>query len=758
MRRFKFGFELKFLFILVSVAVLPLIIVSIVWFTITRSQEISRASTEVSNVSQEAENDVQNFFANKVIGLMIHSQTDAVRSQNIHQASTELQDYLRQDQDVIDLVLLNSAGKEVSHVTPSRVYPASELSDDSGTPEFKVTTFVGGEQYISSVNSDSLGRPYVKIAVPVITSENITSLQHLTTSSFGTMRQVGEINGVLVATVEVQSLWDTLNSLKIGNDGYVFVVDDKGILLNYPHLTQQSNIAAIRVMPEVSRFINDLSTSSNENTSEFVEQSLNEFGQNALTIHRHISFTNWGIIAEVPMSDVLASINRLEIYAVILFLSTLLITVIVSLAISHQLVVPMRRLQQGTLQFGRGDLRYRINLQTNDELEDLADSFNSMATNLSDAFLKLNVDKDLIQGEKDKLNYVLSNITDGVIALDKTGNITLFNKTAGVITGYDAEKVLHKSIENIIHFYEDDKEIGKDTYLSLQMDTSDREYLFMKRHVQLTGFLGKSVFVNLICIKIQHNPNSDLGYILTLHDLTEELRLEKMKMDFVSMAAHELRTPLTIIKGYLSIFKQENQNKFSEDQMLFLDRIEMGAKQLTFMVENFLNVSRIERGALTISLQVINWVSFVHQIVDELKNEASVKKITLSFVEPVESTIQVQVDPVRIQEVLINLINNAINYTADGGKISVSLEVKENGVITHVSDTGAGIPAEAVKNLFTKFYRVSGDLTASSKGTGLGLFISKTIVEMHHGRIWVASVEGQGSVFSFSLPISASSA
>src|SRR5476651_1754896 len=235
MKRYKLGLEAKLLLLLIAIASLPLIVDNFVWLTISRTQEINRATTEVSNVSQEADNDIKSFFTTKVIGLMIHSQTDAVRIQNTPQAGVELRDYLRQDQDIIDLILLNTNGQQIAHVTPTRVYDQTQLTNDSNSPEFKVTTFVGGEQYISPVFKSSANQPLVKIAVPVITSENITSLQHLTTSSFGTARKKGEINGVLIATVQIASLWDTLNALKIGKTGYVFIIDDKGNVLDHPN-------------------------------------------------------------------------------------------------------------------------------------------------------------------------------------------------------------------------------------------------------------------------------------------------------------------------------------------------------------------------------------------------------------------------------------------------------------------------------------------------------------------------------------------
>ncbi len=244
----------------------------------------------------------------------------------------------------------------------------------------------------------------------------------------------------------------------------------------------------------------------------------------------------------------------------------------------------------------------------------------------------------------------------------------------------------------------------------------------------------------------------NLGCIITLHDVAREKQLEEMKLDFVSMAAHELRTPLTSIKGYLSVIMDESSHKLSTEENTFLNRISISVEQLMGLIENLLNVSRIERGVFTISLGPVDWVDTVREAMTAFLPRAKEKQIDLTFTEPKEQIKQIKADKLRITEVISNLISNAITYTDQNGRINIWMEARENEVITHVQDTGEGIPESAIPNLFTKFYRVSGKLGQGSKGTGLGLYISKSIVEMHHGKIWVVSEYGKGSTFSFALP------
>lgn len=224
-------------------------------------------------------------------------------------------------------------------------------------------------------------------------------------------------------------------------------------------------------------------------------------------------------------------------------------------------------------------------------------------------------------------------------------------------------------------------------------------------------------------------------------------------IDFISLVAHELKAPLTSLKGYLSVFINENKNQFNEEQNMFLARMNTSTQRMGALIENLLNASRIDRGVLSLNIESLDWESTVKEIVGEFMEQAKEKKIELIVNEPVAIIPHVMADKFRIVEVLLNLLSNAISYTPNEGKIEVSIEYDNNNVITHVQDTGEGIPEDVIPKLFTKFYRVNSDLSKKSNGTGLGLYISKTLVEMHKGKIWVESQKGKGSTFSFSLPV-----
>jgi len=361
-----------------------------------------------------------------------------------------------------------------------------------------------------------------------------------------------------------------------------------------------------------------------------------------------------------------------------------------------------------------------------------------------------------VTAERNKLNTTIESIADGVIALDFEGNVITINPAALKMLGLGENDIAGKNADNILKAFDKDKRVlFKDLIVrkKLPQDTIVSQI----ENLKLTTNFGRQVFVNLTSSAIREGEEVGLGAIITMSDVSKEKELEEMKLDFVSMAAHELRTPLTAIRGYLSVLQEELTKNLSKEQRSFLDKAFISSSQLAALVENLLSVSRIERGAMKLETISQNWKIVLREMVTSFTPLANEKGIKLTLNCP-DDLPPVSVDKFRISEVLSNLIGNALNYTNQGGTVELSAEFdkKENMVVAHIRDTGQGIPESAISHLFTKFFRVSGVLEQGSKGTGLGLYISKAIVNMHGGNIWVESELGKGCTFSFTLPIAAS--
>ncbi|MDX1536040.1 MAG: sensor histidine kinase [Candidatus Spechtbacterales bacterium] len=243
----------------------------------------------------------------------------------------------------------------------------------------------------------------------------------------------------------------------------------------------------------------------------------------------------------------------------------------------------------------------------------------------------------------------------------------------------------------------------------------------------------------------------DLGN--TFNKMTKGLkRLEELKDEFVFVATHELRSPVTVIKGYLSMLKEGDAGKLPDTASDMINKADMANQRLAQLVNDLLEIARSEAGKLEISVSPVDITEPIQSSVEELQPLADEKSIQLTYENP-GNVPQVLAENSRIKEVTVNLVGNAIKYTQEGGWVKVWHEVKDGMVTTHVEDNGFGMSEEAQKKLFQKFYRVQTEKTKSITGTGLGLFIVKQIIEKMNGKIWVESKEGEGSKFSFSLPV-----
>ncbi len=226
--------------------------------------------------------------------------------------------------------------------------------------------------------------------------------------------------------------------------------------------------------------------------------------------------------------------------------------------------------------------------------------------------------------------------------------------------------------------------------------------------------------------------------------------IDQMKDDFISIASHELRTPLTIIKGYTSMLMLEGKNILTKPLQDYLVTISSATDRLAALVEDLLNVSRIEQGRFKIELDKIDPLPIVKEVITELKVEAAKKNIIMSC--ECTGNFSIKADPARLKQVFVNIIGNAVKYTMTGS-IQVKLTVKEDWLEIRVIDTGIGMSAQERERLFQKFYRIKNDKTKNIVGTGLGLWITREIVNMMSGRIYLDSIEGVGTQVSISFPL-----
>lgn len=671
------------------------------------------------------------------INLYLHSIEE--RASELHQLylkdlsidkvnfSTYADILLTSNNNIEQISVLSESGRELLKIDRNGRLSQEQLSFDLPSLEFE-QAISGHSAFTKVFYLQNNTVPYITLYFPL---ENVND------------------GRALKILISLKRLWQVIADIKQYDSGHAYVLDESGILIAHPDEKLLEKRIDFSSRPLIKYLMGQSSRSNEATQPSNLSNYTNENSIEVTAQGYKNSNPNWIIVFENKITEaysVLHFVRNIYIYS---YIGSMILLFIIASILTNNLTKPILRLKDATSLLTKGKLDTRIYMKSHDELEDLGRSFNNMAENLQDVVQKLEQDKDILSAERNKMAVALSSITDGIIGVDMERKIIIFNKAAEKITGYSYDQVLGKSIHDVIHFRDVSGEIGSEIYCPIRTDDFEG-VVYQNNDIKISA--KRESYVHLTAGKIKEGRHVNLGCILALEDITHEKELEEMKLDFVSMAAHELRTPLTSIRGYLSVFQEEDIN-LNQEQKVFLERISIASDQLVSLVENLLNVTKIEKGVMALNKKPIQITDLIKTIVDSLKVPAEQKEIKIRIVNASLPVPVVSVDAFRISEVITNLIANAISYTERNGSITISFEIIDHNIITHIQDTGQGIPKEAIPHLFTKFYRVSGKLEQGSKGTGLGLYIAKAIIDMHNGKIWVESTLGKGSTFSFSLPI-----
>lgn len=340
----------------------------------------------------------------------------------------------------------------------------------------------------------------------------------------------------------------------------------------------------------------------------------------------------------------------------------------------------------------------------------------------------------ILELERNNLEFVLQSINDGLIITDADNLISNLNTSAIKILAEQREQVLKKPI---IDFLPIGEYLNKPT-VDLNLNITSR-------------VLGKLDLIIDVIPLIK--DGQILGSIYTIKNITEQNKFEKLKIDFIAQVAHQLRTPLSITKNYLYMASKKAWIKLSDKERIYLERAYSGTERLGSLIDNLLNISRIEKGEFRMQFKESAIEEIIVQTIDRVINYALTKEVKIDFQNPYQAFPKIKADPLMLSEALNNLLVNAIDFSENRSQIEITLQKNEAEIVVNVRDYGKGIPSEAIPKLFNKFYKVSDNLQQTSQGIGLGLYNAKAIIEAHGGKIWVNSLLGKGSTFSFSLPI-----
>ncbi len=369
--------------------------------------------------------------------------------------------------------------------------------------------------------------------------------------------------------------------------------------------------------------------------------------------------------------------------------------------------------------------------------------------------------------DQQKFEVIINTIDDGVVLVDDKEIVQLFNPAAEKITGWKKSDAVGMDVNNILKLVNDKNEPYPD-----DLNPIKKVFLVPKplrdNNANLLTVSNIAIPISLTISPVIEGNDKVSAAVISFRNISVERAEEQKRAEFISTASHEMRTPVAAIEGYLSLALNSKVATIDERASSYLQKAYTSTQRLGKLFQDLLTSAKAEDGRLSSHPVIVELGGFLEQLEGDLKFSAEKKNLFSEFVigssknidastnnltedHQVKPLYYVLIDPDRMREVLINLFDNAVKYTEEG-KISIGITGDSDIVQCYVRDTGVGIPTEDIPHLFQKFYRVDSSATRTIGGTGLGLFISKKIVELYQGRIWVESQLGKGTTFFINLP------
>lgn len=394
--------------------------------------------------------------------------------------------------------------------------------------------------------------------------------------------------------------------------------------------------------------------------------------------------------------------------------------------------IRLKQLNQKIKDLIAGDYSQVLDMQGNTEITNITN-------NLNDLSEVIRLTQENLEQESKRLHSILSYMTDGVLATNRRGQITMINDMAKRQLGVESDDALNQNILELLKI--------EDEYELRDLITQSPEMMIYSQNVN-----GEYISLRVRFALIRRESGFISGLVAVLHDTTEQEKEERERRLFVSNVSHELRTPLTSVKSYLEAL---DEGALSEPVAPDFIKVSLDeTNRMMRMVTDLLHLSRIDNATSHLDVELINFTAFITFILnrfDKIRAQDEEKKYELVRDYPITS-VWIEIDTDKMTQVIDNILNNAIKYSPDGGKITVSMKTTDDQMILSISDQGLGIPKEDLPKIFDRFYRVDKARSRAQGGTGLGLAIAKEIIKQHNGFIWAKSEYGKGSTFTIVLP------
>ena len=686
---------------------------------------------------------------------------------------------LRQAPPITEISYLDPEGREQLHVSRLAMDVAGGGTSFSREPKFLEPK--AGRIFHGPVYFRKESEPYMTIALG------------------GGLRA-----GVTVAEVNLKFIWDVVSQIKIGKAGHAYVVDSRGQLIAHPDISLVLQKTDLSALPQVQQ-----ARAAPAAVAETATIAHDRERRPVLAAFATIAPLGWSVFVEQPLGEAFAPLYASAVRTAVLLLLGIALAVVASLFLARRMVTPIQALQAGAARIGAGELGHRIEIRTGDELEALADQFNSMTGQLQESYSTLERKVDartqaLARSVEElkalgEVSRALSSTLDleTVLATIVSRANQLSGTDAGAIFEYDeATELFHlRATQN---FPDDVVEALRATPLRIgegavgrlattrepiQIPDITVEGAYRSRVREALLRTGYRALLAVPMLREDHiigglvvnrtAPGEFAEEVVELlktfatqsalalqnarlfQEIAEKSRqlevADRHKSEFLANMSHELRTPLNAIIGFSEVLIERMFGDLNEKQDEYLKDIFASGRHLLSLINDILDLSKIEAGKMELELTRFDLPAAIDNALTLVKGRAANHGITLT--PDVDRRLgEFVADERKLKQVLVNLLSNAVKFTPEGGRVEIRAVRADGSVEIAVSDTGIGIAAEDQELIFEEFRQVGSDYARKREGTGLGLALTKRLVELHGGRIWVKSELGKGSIFTFTLP------
>jgi signal transduction histidine kinase/HAMP domain-containing protein len=686
----------------ISLTLLALLAVSVVEAYFTYQAQRDAVASRQQLIAQEAADTVQEFMQEKFRLLEIAADQ-----------GLGLEGLFRLDSAFQRIARLDVQGNEVAVAT--RLAGSAPVRLTGQVQQDLLAHIRNKEIYASPVRiEESTGEPMVMIAVPV-------------------QDVFGDVQGTIMGEVNLKLMWDIVGSIRVGEEGTAYVVDNFGRLIAAEDVSKVLEGPNLLDIEEVREFV----SGSDAVREGILHISRGLQGDWVVANYAEVEIPAWAVMVEMPVAEAYGPILELVLIMALAVFFCVLLAIWGGTFLSRKISEPIISLRNAALRIQEGKLDAAIGEGPANEIGDLARAFDSMRSRLKALIHNLEEERAQLLASINSLSFgfmIVNKRRETIIANSAMENFLGIAAKQGAFTG------LVQTFGDTFNFagaYADAVQKGR------SLDTKDIR-LPNNRHFRLL----------IEPVLVRHPQHEIIGAVIALEDVTEQKLLEQSKDDFLAIASHEMRTPLTIIKGYT----QQLERIFSvsagnEKQQTMLASIRKNSDRLLGIINDFLDVMRVEGGRVRLHAEAFDIRELADEVVQELQEMTTDKKLYLR-VEASKSTLPPAYgDRERVKQILINLISNSVHYTVKGG-ITISLGTVPGRIVVSIADTGIGIPPERQVLLFRKFSTIRNTfLNTKEYGSGLGLYIGRLLAEAMGGSLRLAKSEvGIGSTFVLEMP------